>query len=246
MTDKAQIISLLKSLKMSGALKTLDNRFLEAQTNKLSYSEFLSAILLDEIEIRAQNKLDRLLAQSRMGMQKTLESFDFTFNASINAAQIKELATCNFLDRGENIFFLGQTGTGKTHLTKAICHEACRKHKTVRFFNFFQFFNEISNADLNNQAESLLKKLIKIDLVVIDDFAFKKIDQASAEFLYALVDARYQVKSIILTSNRDMIDWLDVFPDPVTANAIMDRIAHNAHQIEIIGLSYRKKFTPRL
>ncbi len=100
-----QIISLLKTLKMSGALKTLDNRFLEARTNKLSYSEFLTAILLDEIEIRAQKKLDRLLARSRMGIQKNLESFDFSFNPSINAAQIKEPAICNFLDKGENIFF---------------------------------------------------------------------------------------------------------------------------------------------
>ncbi|MBN1999462.1 ATP-binding protein, partial [candidate division KSB1 bacterium] len=112
MNDKAQINSLLKSLKMSGALKNLDNRFLEARTNKLSYSEFLTAILVDELENRAQNKFERLLTQSRMGMQKTLESFDFCFNASINAAHIRELATCNFLDKGENIFFLGPTGTG--------------------------------------------------------------------------------------------------------------------------------------
>lgn len=245
MNEKAQILSMLKTLKMSGAIRTLDNRFLQAQTNKLSYSEFFAAILLDEIENRDQNKLDRLLAQSRMGLQKTLESFDFSFNPSINAAQIRELATCNFLDKGENIFFLGQTGTGKTHLAKAICHQACRKHKTVRFYKFYQFFNEFSNADLNNQAENLLKKLLKVDLVVIDDFAFKKIDQASAEFLYALVDSRYQVKSMILTSNRDMVDWLDVFPDQVTANAIMDRLAHNAHQIEITGPSFRTNFRPR-
>ena len=101
-------------------------------------------------------------------------------------------------------------------------------------------------ADLNNQTEKLLKKLHKIDLLVIDDFAFKAIDQTAAEYLYAIVDARYQTKSIVLTSNRDMTDWLDCFPDPVTANAIMDRLAHNTHQIVIKGESYRKKFMPQL
>lgn len=246
MSDKSQINNMLKSLKLSGIQKALDLRLLEARTNKLSYSEFLSSILLDEVEARSQNKIKRLLAQAKMGMHKTIESFDFSFNASINAAEIKELATCQFLDKGENIFFLGPTGTGKTHLAKAISHQACRQHKSVRFFKFYQFFKEFVKADLENQAEKLLNKLIKIDLIVIDDFAFKKIDQASAEFLYALVDSCYQIKSIILTSNRDMMDWLDIFPDPVTGNAIMDRLAHNAHQIIIKGESYRKKFAPKL
>jgi len=219
---------------------------MEAQSNKLAYSEFLTAVLLDEVEARAKNKLNRLLSQARMGVHKTLESFDFSFNSYINAAQIRELATCNFLGQGENIFFLGPTGTGKTHLAKAICHQACRKQLSVRFYNFTQFFREFNNADLNNQTEKLLKKLLKIDLIVIDDFAFKTIDQSCTEFLYSIVDARYQVKSMILTSNRDITDWLDVFPDPVTANAIMDRLAHNAHQIVINGESYRKKFSPKL
>ena len=246
MNQKSQLASHLKRLKLSGILEHLDLRLLEAQTNQLAYSEFLAAILLDEIEIRDKNKLKRLLEQAHMGVEKTLESFDFSFNPVLNAAHIRELAPCQFMDRGENIFFLGPTGTGKTHLAKAICHQACRKLLSVRFYSFSNFFNEISNADLSNQTEKLLKKLLKIDLVVIDDFAFRKIDQAAAEFLYAIADARYQSKSIILTSNRDMVDWLDIFPDPVTANAIMDRLAHNAHQIIIEGESYRKKFSPQL
>jgi DNA replication protein DnaC len=246
MNSKAQLASQLKILKLSGILERLDLRLLEAQTNKLAYSEFLTSILLDEIENRSNNKVKRLLEQSNMGVQKTLESFDFTFNLSINATRIRELATCNFIDKGENIFFLGPTGTGKTHLAKAICHQACRKLLSVHYYKFTQFFKEFSNAELNNQTEKLLKKLLRTDLFVIDDFAFRKIDQAAAEFLYTIVDARYQTKSIILTSNRDIVDWLDIFPDAVTANAIMDRLAHNAHQIVIDGESYRKKFSPKI
>lgn len=246
MNGNAQLKIQLKTLKLAGILDNLDLRLLEAQSNQLAYSEFLSLLLTDELEARDQRKLGRLLTQARMGVQKTLESFDFSFNPSPFAPQIRELATCRFLDRAENIFFLGPTGTGKTHLAKAICHQACRKYYSVRFYNFFQFFSELNMAVLNSQADTWLKQLIKVDLLVIDDFAFKPLDQSAAEALYAIVDARHQVKSIILTSNRDMVDWLDIFPDPVTANAIMDRLAHNAHQIVIEGESYRKKFSPKI
>jgi len=246
MNDKAQLKLQLKSLKLSGVLDNLDLRLMEAQSNQLAYSEFLSLLLTDELEARDSNKLNRLLAQARMGVHKTIESFDFAFNPSPFAPQIRELATCRFMDRAENIFFLGPTGTGKTHLAKALSHQACRKHFSVRFYSFFQFFADLYQAALNHQSDKLLKQLIKVDLLVIDDFAFKSIDQSTAEALYAIVDARYQVKSIIITSNRDMADWLDIFPDPVTANAIMDRLAHNAHQIIMDGDSYRRKFSPRI
>jgi DNA replication protein DnaC len=235
MTAQAQLKTQLKTLKLSGILENLELRLLEAQQNQLAYSEFLSMILDDETETRNMRKLSRLLSQAGLGSQKTLESFDFSFNPSVNAAHIRELATCHFIERGEGIFFLGPTGTGKIHLAKALCHEACRRHFTVAFYNFHQFFNELNKADLNNKLDKLIKKFTKINLLAIDDFAFRKMDQQSAEYLYAIVDARYAVKSIILTSNRAMTDWAAIFPDPVIANACLDRMAHNAHQITIKG-----------
>ena len=240
-----QLKEQLKRLKLSGMLEYIDLRMMESQQNQLSYSEFLSMLVTDEIEKRNMAKLNRLIKQANLGAEKTLESFDLSFNPSINAAYIRELGSCQFIEKGENIFFLGPTGTGKTHLAKAICHMACRKYLTVAFFPFYQFFNELNKALLNNQQNKFMKKLIKVDLLAIDYFAFKKIDQKAAEFLYAIVDARYTVKSIILTSNRPMTDWNSIFPDPVVANAILDRLAHNAHQIVIKGESYRKKLKPK-
>jgi DNA replication protein DnaC len=241
-----QLKDQLKRLKLSGMVDTIELRLLESQQNQLSYSEFLSMLVLDEIEKRDMAKLQRLIKQANLGPEKTLESFDLTFNPSINAAYIRELANCQFIDKGENILLLGPTGTGKTHLAKAICHAACRKYLTVAFFSCYQFFNELNKATLTNHHDQLMKRLMKVDLLAIDDFAFKKIDQQSAEFLYAIVDTRYGVKSIILTSNRAMTDWASIFPDPVVANAILDRVAHNAHQIVIKGESYRKKFKPKI
>lgn len=246
MAQYAQLKSQLKALKLSGMLESLELRIMEAQNNQLAFTELLSMILTDELEARQNRKLQRLIAHAHLESGKTLETFDFSCNHSLNATLIRELATCHFIENGENIFFLGPTGTGKTHLAHAIAHKACRQHRTVEFFNFHDFFSLILKADLMDNTHNLMKSLTKAELLIIDDFAFKKIDQKSAEYFYAVVDARYRQKSIILTSNRAITDWQNIFPDPVIANTIMDRLAHNAHQITIKGESYRKKFKPKL
>lgn len=246
MSHYAQLKSQLKALKLSGIAETLELRIMEAQNNQLAFTELLTMILNDEIETRQNRKLQRLISHARLDAGKTLESFDFSFNPSINSPLIRELATCRFIEKGENIFLLGPTGTGKTHLAQAISHMACRQFLTVEFYNFHEFFSKLHKADLMNRIDKLMKSLIKADLIVIDDFAFKKIDQKSAEYLYALVDDRYRQRSIILTSNRAMNDWVSIFPDPIMANAFMDRLAHNAHQIIIKGESFRKKFRPEI
>ena len=191
MSHYAQLKSQLKALKLSGIAETLELRIMEAQNNQLAFTELLTMILTDEIETRQNRKLQRLISHARLDSGKTLESFDFSFNPSINASLIRELATCRFIEKGENIFLLGPTGTGKTHLAQAISHMACRQFLTVEFYNFHEFFSKLHKADLMNRIDKLMKSLIKADLIVIDDFAFKKIDQKSAEYLYALVDDRF-------------------------------------------------------
>lgn len=234
----------LSRLKMSGMLNTLEIRLQEAQSNELSYSQLLTILFNDEIEKRQQNRLKRLIRKAGIDHQQTLENFDFTFNPFINAARIKELATCRFVSRGENVFFIGPTGTGKTHLTKALCHHACRLNLSVQYFRFYDLFDRLKEADMTNTLPQLMKQLKKVHLLAIDDFAFKKIDQTSAELLYIIVDSRFRNGSIIITSNRSISDWVGIFPDAVMANAIMDRLAHSAHQIKIEGESYRKTFKP--
>jgi DNA replication protein DnaC len=236
-----QLLHQLRALKLSGISEHLDGRLMEADANNLSYREFLSMLLTDELDMRTSRRINRLLRRARLGAEMTLESFDFSFNASINAKLIKSLATCRFLERSEGVFFLGPTGTGKTHLAKAIAHHACRLMFSVEFYSFHQLFAELATADLQNRMSTMMKRLLKVDLLVIDDFGFKAIDQASAERFYALVDGRFRSRSTILTSNRAMTDWPGLFPDPIIANAILDRLAHTSHQIVIKGQSYRKK-----
>ena len=161
MAHYAQLKSQLKALKLSGLLETIELRIMEAQNNQLAFTELLSMILNDEIEARQNRKLQRLITHARLQANKTLETFDFSFNPSINASLIRELATCNFIEKGENIFLLGPTGTGKTHLAQAVSHKACRQHITVEFFNFHDFFSTLHKADITNRTDKLMKSLIK-------------------------------------------------------------------------------------
>lgn len=242
--NNAALQTQLKSLKLSGMAEGLDLRLIEAGQNQLGYSEFLSMLLADELEKRNHRRFKRLIHQAGLIQDQTLESFDFTFNPSIPAALIRELATGRFLEKGSNIFFIGPTGTGKTHLAKAIAHAVCRKYLSVRFFTFQQFFEFLSASDLNNRLSKFMKQLIKTDLIIIDDFAFKKLNDRQSEYFYAIVNERYTVKSMILTSNRALVDWNGIFPDPLIANTILDRLAHNAYQITMKGESYRKHLRP--
>lgn len=245
MSNAPELKTLLKALKLSGILDHLDVRLMEAQSNDLSFSELLTMVLTDEMEARRNRKLQRLIKRAHLDPGKTLESFDYSFNPSTNAVRIRELATCQFIERAENVFLLGPTGTGKTHLAQALSHMACRQHLVVDFYSFHTLFAALNRADLAGTIDRLIGSLTKSDLLVVDDFAFKKMDQKTAEWFYAIVDERYALRSIILTSNRALSDWTGIFPDKVMANAVMDRLAHNAHQIVIKGESYRKKKSPQ-
>lgn len=241
MVIDAQLKLQLRRLKLSGILDTLDMRLLECQQNQLDYLTFFSLLLEDELEARQARKTKRLLQHARLGVEQTLEKFDFSLAPGLNATLLRELATTRFIERGEGVIFVGPPGTGKTHLAKALGHAACRHGYTVRFHKFHDLFADFTRAELAGELQLCVNALIKCDLLIIDDFAFRKIDQAGSEYLYTVVDSRYGSKATILTSNRALTDWMGVFPDPVIAGAILDRLMHQAHQIQLKGESVRKK-----
>lgn len=230
----------LKQLKLSGMAQHLEPRLLEAKQNSLDYLGFLSLLLEDELQCREQRKVERLLSQAQFGNPQCLEDYDTSLSTGLNPTLLRELATCRFIDQSQGVIITGPPGTGKTHLARGLGHAACRAVRSVRFFKFNQLFNQLDKM-MEEESQRQWRKLIAQDLIIIDDFAFRRISQSQSEQLYQLVDTCYGNTSIILTSNRSLPDWLEVFPDSVIGGAILDRLAHNAHQITLKGESIRKK-----
>lgn len=246
MDDRHHLEQQLKRLKMPGLAQTLDLRLSEARESNLGYLEFLSLLIEDEMQSRENNMLGKRLKAAGFGVQQTFEQFDFRFNEdALPASTLRDLATCRFIEQHRNIVIGGPPGIGKTHAAKAIGHQACRAGYQVLFRQTQRLLSDLC-ADSAERAERELRYAIKVDLLILDDFAFRKLDQKEAEALYVLAEARLGTASTILTSNRPPEDWYATFPDPVVGGAILDRMVSAA--IKIIttkGRSYRREVMGR-
>jgi len=236
-------ITLLKPkllrLKLSGMLETLEERIQMALKGKYSYTAFLLDLLTDEIERRDYKQLKRRFTKSSLDTSKTLESFDFNFNPKIHEPTIRELATCSFLQKKENVFLLGPSGVGKSHLSQAIAIEAIRKGHEVLFRRTNTLLAWISSGTGDGTYQRRLQYVIRMPLLILDDFGLKPLKESEQADLYEIICERYEKKSTIITSNRDFNEWPSIFNNPLMASAAMDRLVHRAVKIVIEGKSYR-------
>lgn len=236
-----QLTQLLKNLRLSGIMETLEVRNSEAIERKISYIEFLTLLLQDEIERRNQGRLQARLRRASFDPTKTLETFDFSFNPTIDKKEIYDLATCHFIEKKENVWLLGESGVGKTHLAHALSNEACRKEIDVVFTTVDKMLIEINGGRADGTISRRIRKYTQSPLLVLDEFALKPFKGSGAEDLYEVINERCEKGATIITSNRSEEEWSEVFGDVLLASATLDRLAFRVHRIEIKGPSYRAR-----
>jgi len=241
-----QLTPPLKRLRLSGILETLQVRSQQAADGQWSYIEFLSRLLQDEVERRAQKQLALRLRRAAIDTTKTLEGFNFNFNPNVNRQQVLELATGNYIRRKHNVLICGPTGVGKSHLAQALVHEACRRGYKVLYINTYRMLQHINGGRADGTLERRLQTYLRPDLLALDDFGLKPLQSPAPEDLYDVISERYERGSILLTSNRAPDEWPDLFGDPLLASAGLacrqaglDRLSHNANVLLITGASYR-------
>jgi DNA replication protein DnaC len=231
----------LRQLRLSGMLDTLEVRAAQAVERGLSPGEFLALLLDDELERREQRRLGLRMKEAGCEDNKTLARFDFGACPSLNRSLVLELGTCAFVARHENLLICGPTGVGKSHIANGLAFEALRRGYRVIMRPVSHLLGDLHAARADGSHGRKLARLEGVDLLVLDDFGLRPLSAQAIDDLYELISRRYERRSILITSNRALEEWPEVFgADTLLAGAALDRLTHHAHTLVIRGRSYRQ------
>ena len=236
-----QLTLKLKHLRLSGLREQLEARNRQAVAESWSYLEFLSRLLEDEVERRAQKQLALRVRRGSLNSTKTLEGFDFLLSPAVNRQQVLQLATCDFVREHRNVLICGPTGVGKPHVAQALAHEAARQGYEVMFTDTHRILSYINGGRADRSWEKRLQVVLRPDLLILDDFGLRPLRSPLPEDLYDLIAGRYERASIILTSNRAPEEWPALFGDPLLASAGLDRLGDRAEALVMTGASFRSQ-----
>jgi DNA replication protein DnaC len=231
--------NLMADMKLLGMLAAFDTALTEATRDKISYSEFLDALLQAEGDYRLERKTGYRIKAAKFTLRCAFEDIDFTANRSISKAQIKELYSLHWLHEGRPLLLIGQTGVGKTFLAQAAGLHACASGKSVLFMTLTTWLENLALARSSGTYLRYRDKLSRPDVVIIDDFGMRKLSSTEAQDLCEMLEARSIDKSTVFTTQLPLDHWSEVIADPVIADAIRDRLEHAALTINITGESYR-------
>lgn len=235
----------LRTLKLSGMLHTLDARLAQARAGELGHLEFLQVLCHDEIARREATAAGRRLRRARFEQTATLEEFDFAASPKLPAAAIRDLAALRWLHAGESVILYGPVGVGKSHIAQALGHQAIRIGADVRFAKTSRVLADLAGGHADRTWNKRLAELARPAVLILDDFAMRELTVQQADDLYELVSERARLgRSMVITSNRSPVDWYPLFPNPVVAESLLDRLINTSHQIFMNGPSYRPRKSP--
>jgi DNA replication protein DnaC len=233
----------LRTLKLSGMLATIEARLAQARAGELGHIDFLQVLCEDEITRRETTAMSRRLHKARFEDQATLEGFDFTASPKLPAAAIRDLAALRWLHAGESVILYGPVGVGKSHVAQALGHLAVRQGADVRFMRTSRALAHLAGGHADRTWHKRLAELARPAVLILDDFAMRELTPAQADDLYELITERAGAP-LVLTSNRAPQDWYPLFPNPVVAESLLDRLINNSHQVFMNGPSYRPNKKP--
>lgn len=244
MSSPAQLERLaehLRKLRLVKSGERLEALLQEAASRELPYAEFLEQVLGEEVAAKASKNIAMRTAMARFPFVKPLETFDFGYQPSIDRKQLQQLATCHYIEHGDNVIVLGPPGVGKTHLAVSLGLKAIEAGYRVLFTSAAHLIAVLTKAHAEGRLDEKLKVYTTPRLLIIDEIGYLPIDRLGANLFFQLISRRYERGPMILTSNQSFGAWGEVFGDRVIATAILDRLLHHAVTLNIRGNSYRLK-----
>ena len=236
-----QVQGNLERLKMPRMAELLPEYLKTAADRNLPHLDFIEGMVEEEIAFKTERTIKYKLKRAKFPQIKTLDTFNFSFQTSISKKKILELATLSFIDRKENVIFLGPPGVGKTHLAISLGVKACEGKYPVLFFTANELIQRLMGSLADRTLDQELRGLTRCPLIIVDEIGYLPIEQLGASLFFQFITSRYEKGSIILTSNKSFSNWGQIFTDTVLATAILDRLLHHANVINIKGESYRLK-----
>jgi len=241
MANDLLLRSYLKRLRLPVVAQNYVRLSSEAAANNQTFPEYLLALIEGEIVQREENTQKLRISKARFPVMKTLDSFEFSVIPSLNKPLVLELSRGNYIEKRENIIFMGSYGTGKTHLAISLGISACRLGKRVRFCTAAGLINDLLEAQAQFRLAKLEASLARYEVIVLDELGFVPFTKEGAEALFTFCSGRYERGSLIITTNLDFARWKEIFGDEALTGALLDRLTHRCHIIEMNGDSYRFK-----
>ena len=235
----------LKQLRLPTMLREYKTTAQACAKDNKDHIAYLLHLVERETFEREQRATERRIKSAKFPVLKTLDTFEFKAQPGINKVLVRDLMRGEYMEHHENILFLGNPGTGKTHLATALGHAACAQGKRVRFLTVTGLVTQLLEARENRQLDKLLNRLSKLHLLVLDEFGYVPFSKAGAELLFEVVSRAYERQSIIMTTNLPFEQWTEILVNERLTGALLDRITHRVHIIEANGESYRLKDAKR-